>query len=327
MSVLDEFGGYDMRRALIPIAVSAAVSLFAAPAENPADVEYFYAGEWHDCPEYAFSQPGRVAVAPTGVVFVIDENIQRLTEWTWCGSYKRAWKHLDEVDIFGGGNYIPADVAVGPDGSIYMTAYDEVRRYDAEGNFVGAWLVAGGKWDVYDHAWTIATGPGGDVYVLLSPPGCIRHYTPEGIYLGQWGSKGPGEGEFGRAFDMAVSPRTTHVYVADEGKGCVQYYTPTGSYLGHWGTPGSAPGQFGDSLSLAVGPDGTVFVADADNYRVQYFTAAGSYLGLVGCTSDGYRYNEFQWPTGIAVAPNGYVYVADRGLNRVFYYEPRAEDK
>jgi tripartite motif-containing protein 71 len=320
-----------MGRKLIAFYVAGATLLvvaFPLAAPSPADVEYVYAGEWHDCPEYAFSEPESVAVTPTGDVFVIDANVARLTEWTWCGSYKRAWKQLDEVNLFGRGEYFPADVAVGPDGYIYMTTYSEVRRYDAEGTFVGAWRVAGGDWSVYDHAWTIAAGPGGDVYILLSPPGCIRHYTAEGIFLAQWGSKGPGEGEFGRAFDLAVSPLTAYVYVADEGNARVQYFTAAGSFLGQWGSAGSAPGQFGDSLSLAVGPDGNVFVADADNLRVQYFTATGSYLGLVGCTRDGYRYNEFEWPTGVAVAPNGYVYVADRGLNRIFYYEPRAaEDK
>ncbi len=296
-------------------------------AQKPGNVEYICAGEWHDCPEYAFSYPGRVAVSPTGEVFVIDENIQRLTEWTWCGSYKRAWKHLDEVDIFSGFGFMPSDVAVGPEGDIYMAAFDEVRRYAADGAFVGAWRVAGGESDVNEYAWAITAGPGGDVYVLVSPPGCIRYYTPEGIYLGQWGSEGPGEGEFGGAFDVAVSPRTGHVYVADEGKACVQYFTAAGSFLGRWGTPGSATGQFGDSLSLAVGPDGTVFVADSGNNRVQYFTPTGSFLKFLGYAGPQFPYHRFEYPADVAVGADGTVYVADRGDNRVVYYRPRAAEK
>ncbi len=111
-------------------ATVATLSLISMGAAGElADIEYVYGNEWHDCPEYAFSQPGRLALAPTGDVFVVDENLSRLTEWTWCGSYKRAWKHLDEVETFSGIWFGPGEITAGPRGDVYMACDKEVRRY------------------------------------------------------------------------------------------------------------------------------------------------------------------------------------------------------
>jgi hypothetical protein len=54
------------------------------------------------------------------------------------------------------------------------------------------------------------------------------------VYLGQWGTKGSGNGEFNDAagLDGALNG---NIYVVDRLNHRVQYFTSNGSFIGKWG--------------------------------------------------------------------------------------------
>ncbi len=139
-------------------------------------------------------------------------------------------------------------------------------------------------------------------------------------YVGEWGGKGTGDGEFEYLADVAVGPDGT-TYAADYFNDRVQLFTPTGSFLGSW--LGWPPGSFPGAWDVAVAPSGVVYIPDDIYDRVLYFSAAGEYLGAWG--TEGSGEGELRSPNGVAVGPDGRVYVADAGNCRVQYFTATGE--
>ena len=100
-----------------------------------------------------------------------------------------------------------------------------------------------------------------------------------GRFLGSWGRRGIGPGQFQQPAGIAVDPRGD-VYVADTGTNRIQKFGSQGRFLTQWGTKGSSPGQFNAPSAVAVGGSGNVFVADRVNSRIEKFSPAGRLLAV-----------------------------------------------
>ncbi|MEE8639834.1 MAG: hypothetical protein V3T41_05430, partial [bacterium] len=91
-------------------------------------------------------------------------------------------------------------------------------------------------------------------------------------FVGKWGSKGTGDGQFRGPLGVALAPRSGDVYVVDIFNHRVQYFTATGSFLGKIGRRGWGNGEFVSPSYCGFLPDGRrLYVTDTSNYRVQYF--------------------------------------------------------
>jgi DNA-binding beta-propeller fold protein YncE len=190
----------------------------------------------------------------------------------------------------------------------------------------------------------------------------IQYFTPDGSFLGKWGSGGRGNGEFIRPNDLAFAANG-NIYVVEMGDR-VQYFTPTGSFLGKWGQSGNRSHEFDRPHGIAISKSGgdfyyaNVYVADTGNSRIKYYfrTGSGDWGGLhyphgvdvspwngnvyVSDTFDhriqyftstgsflgkwgGSGNGKFHEPHDVAFAPDGLVYVADTGNHRIQYFTPR----
>jgi tripartite motif-containing protein 71 len=117
---------------------------------------------------------------------------------------------------------------------------------------------------------TIAIDAAGNVYVTDDDLNRVQKFTDTGVYLGQWGSAGTGNGQFDQPFGIATDP-AGDVYVVDFRNDRVQKFTSSGTYITQWGSTGSGNGQFRSPLGVATDAAGNVFVADGHNYRIQKF--------------------------------------------------------
>jgi hypothetical protein len=140
-------------------------------------------------------------------------------------------------------------------------------------------------------------------------------FMPDGTFLGKWGSRGSGYGEFENPTGIAVD-RDGYVYVSEWRNFRVQKFAGDGTFVTAWGALGTGDGEFYDPTGISVGADGTVFVAEWSNHRIQMFTSDGDFLGKFGSygTGDG----ELRGPQDVEVdTTSGFVYVVDTNNDRI----------
>ncbi|MBM3737046.1 MAG: 6-bladed beta-propeller [Acidobacteria bacterium] len=144
----------------------------------------------------------------------------------------------------------------------------------------------------------LAVAPNGDIYVSdgYGNPRVVR-FSARGQYIGEWGKRGTGPGEFGLPHSIVVD-RLSRVYVADRDNRRVQVFDAAGKFLAQWDTGGVSP--------LLITPDQKIWTGDTLR------DLNGKALTRLPGNPGGH---------GIAVGRNGAVYVAQ--LNGVVQkFEP-----
>ncbi|MET0626108.1 MAG: NHL repeat-containing protein [Pyrinomonadaceae bacterium] len=185
----------------------------------------------------------------------------------------------------------PYGVAVGTDGSVYVSDAGESNRIRKVTPLGQVLTLAGGREGFADGAGAGAS-----------------FSTPSGLALDAAGN----------------------LYVADTGNNRVRRVTPEGvvTTLAGDGAAGFRDGagtqaQFDAPVGVAVGREGEVYVADTYNDRVRVITKDGNVKTLAGTGTPGHADGGaldaalFDTPCGLAIAETGEVYVADTGNNRL----------
>lgn len=104
-----------------------------------------------------------------------------------------------------------------------------------------------------------------------------------GNYVTEFGAFGTGNGQFGGAITVAVSPVDQAVWVGDGNNQRIQKFLRTNAttytYSTKVGSSGSGNGQFGTTevIALAVDSSGNVYAGDRGNSRVQKFNSSATY--------------------------------------------------
>lgn len=142
----------------------------------------------------------------------------------------------------------------------------------------------------------------------------IQVFSPEGVWLRQWGGHGYDPGQFLRPRALAMDDQE-RLYVADSCNHRIQVFDTRGNLLRVWGTRGDAPGQMSYPYDLSLGPDGSLYVVEYGNHRVQKFSREGKSLALWGGSGrePGRLYN----PWALAIDSKGSVSVIDSNNHRV----------
>jgi DNA-binding beta-propeller fold protein YncE len=219
----------------------------------------------------------------------------------------------------------PIDVAVGPDGSIYVAAVQSGRvlKFTPEGGFLAAWDIAalldsealpGGVF----HAATIAVDSEGSIFASDSYNDCSARIDTRSGAVEVW-SYDAAVGGLDVAPDGTVFLAGAHVYVSEHGAypnggQFIWKLSREGDVLAKW-TPEVPPGRTWQAGPLACTPGGGVLVIDAGSNRVQEYNATGALVsdwGLVDPLG-----NEAM---GLALSPDGRVFVSRRRDSAVEIY-------
>ena len=120
----------------------------------------------------------------------------------------------------------------------------------------------------------------------------VQIFSSTGVYLGQFGTQGAGNGQFGFGpVGIAVDPETRNIVVMDRGNSRVQIFNSSGAYLSQFGAPVQAAGASwtpGSCIceALAIDPVSHDIIVQGGVYglapAIQIFDSKGNYLSQFG---------------------------------------------
>jgi uncharacterized protein (TIGR03663 family) len=183
----------------------------------------------------------------------------------------------------------PKNVAVGPDGRIYVVEGKPARVsiFNTDGSFAGSFGGPGQGDGQFQEPWGIAVAPDGNIYVADTWNHRVEYFDQNGKFLGKWGRLGDAKGSttsdpgvFWGPREIAISP-AGEVYVTDTGNKRIQVFGLDGTFIRMFGGAGSGPGQFNEEVGLSLDNQGNVWVADTWNNRIQKLSPSGDPLASI----------------------------------------------
>jgi len=180
----------------------------------------------------------------------------------------------------------PKNVAIGPDGRIYVVEgrASRVTVFNMDGSVATSWGNQGDGDGQFREPWGIAIAPNGNVYVADTWNHRVQYFDPNGSFLGKFGRLGDAKGRIDADPGIFWGPRSVaisrggEVFVTDTGNKRVQVFDLNGEFKRMFGGEGSAPGLFREQVGIALDAQDTPWVADTWNGRVQKLDPTGQPL-------------------------------------------------
>ncbi len=296
--------------------------------------------------EGQFVSPHGVAIAPDGSIYVADSSNHRVVKFDGDGRFVKAfgtWSgEPPNGDFFNpdwnpppGTFYEPWDVAIAPDGSVYVADLwnSRIQNFDEDGNFVTMWggfgdsgQAARGTEGRFYGPRSVAVGKDGLVYVSDTGNKRVQVFDGDGKFIAQFGGGGLLDGNLDEPVGIALTG-DGEIVVADTWNGRIQVFSADGQPLRKWDIAGwldYTQADFGRSKVgkpyLTVGPDSRIYVSDQVGNRILVFDASGNYLasfGRFGADDAG-----FTAPSDLAIDADGNILVVDTGNGRVMIFPP-----
>jgi DNA-binding beta-propeller fold protein YncE len=208
------------------------------------------------------------------------------------------------------GLHDPANLAIGPDGNLYVTDASQrvtvisphghvLRRWGRPGTGAGAFSFVTHEAGVPGVVAPIAVGSGGLVYVADTGDPRVEVFSPTGTFIREFGSPGMGRGQF--LFPGAVAvDGSGNLYVADDQAKTISKFSPSGAF--EWrigGASSSDPELIGHFHLATVDSHGRLVTLNDDVKRTLYIDARGR------------KVDGFDSGCDVTVDAVGYTYVND----------------
>src|SRR5215213_3698003 len=314
------------------------------PSEAPAAVDPYQAGTVmlsadpifgaDRYPPLGLNAPRAIAAGQDGDIYVADSRNHRILHIGADGSLVNEWGTF--ADQQSGNAPIgtfnePWGVAVGPDGSVYVsdTWNHRLQKFTKDGKPVKMWGQYGQPSPDIPESKSFFWGPRGiavnskgEVFIADTGNKRIVVFDSDGKYITDFGTAGLGPGQFDEPVGVAVAEDGT-VYVTDTWNQRIQSFIPNQdgtlyTPLQQW----DVNAWFGQSLDnkpfIAVSKDKHVFINDPEGYRIIEFTDTGEFVRTWGDFGSGP--SEIGLAAGITVDSDGFVWVTDAGNNRILRY-------
>jgi predicted membrane-bound mannosyltransferase/DNA-binding beta-propeller fold protein YncE len=314
------------------------------PAEAPVTVDPYEAGTVmiaadqifgaERYPPLGLNAPRAIAAGPDNDLYVADSRNHRILHIDSDGSLLQEWGTFADQATGNapiGTFYEPWGVAVGPDGSVYVsdTWNHRVQKFTEDGQPLTMWGQYGQPLPDDPASKSFFWGPRGLAVdsqgrVFLSDTGNKRIvvFDSEGTYITEFGTAGLDPGQFDEPVGVAIAEDGT-VFVTDTWNQRIQSFIPNedGTIylpLQQW----DVNAWFGQSLEnkpfIAVNAEKHVFITDPEGYRVIEFSDSGAFVRTWG--DFGIAAEEIGLAAGVAVDQDGFVWVTDAGNNRILRY-------
>ena len=163
--------------------------------------------------------------------------------------------------------------------------------------------------------WGVAINKTGEVVVTERSGHCVSVFSPIGVELRTFVTRGSGQGQLKYPYGVAVDGEG-NILVADCNNNRIQKFTIEGQFLAAVGTKGSGPLQFDHPNDITFNSSNNkVYIAGNCNCHVQVLNSDLTFSSTFG--KDGSGKGQFSYPCGIACDSTGKVYVADTNNQRI----------
>lgn len=272
--------------------------------------------EWEDLLNNRIAQDQIVIESQMNMVIAVEENALTHLREGLVEAVSLKWGGIGVGD----GQFNQCfDMAIGGDGSVYVTDHNNhrIQKIDKNGNFIAVWgEVNAGVEPIY-LPWSIAVDNEGYVYVTDEHSRVLRFDTHGHLDM-VWGNTGPQEERLNSPRGITVDANG-FVYVADTYNHCIRKYTQLGISQDSWGGAGNGDGMFSYPGRMAVDHANNIYIADMYNHRIQWFHPNGEFIGKLG--GHGTGNGQLIYPGGVAVDGENNIYVADTFNNRIQKYD------
>ena len=216
----------------------------------------------------------------------------------------------------------PRDVALAPDGSLYIsdTSNNRIQHLAADGSVLQVWgsfadiskgSAPGGT---FFEPWGIAVSMDGSVFVADTWNHRIQKFTSDGKFVNMWGYFGQADTPFAiwGPRDIAIDSKGK-LFITDTGNKRIVIYDADGNYVNQFGSVGLETGKFDEPVGITVDKEGLVYVADTWNQRIQVMVedASGTYLPLVNWEIVGWYGQSLDNKPYLTVDNNGNLFTTD----------------
>ena len=218
--------------------------------------------------------------------------------WVPTGSLQKEWGGMGTGDSQLNHPYAIAAARY----FIYVadTFNHQIKKFTPEGAFLQKWGKAdatnGNGNSEFNTPYGIAVGPGGIVYVADTFNGCIKRFSPDGLFLPENGKLLCNFEPRGIAVDSAGT-----VYAINSTEKAIFRYN---NLRKAWAKFSSAVTMLNPS-ALALDSYKNVYVADQDTHYVYKFNPAGALIAKLGKGYPDSASDAVNYPVGIAVNPSG----------------------
>jgi len=290
-------------------------------------------------PPLGLNAPRAISAGNNSDFYIADSRNHRILHIASDGSLLQEWGSYADVSTGNapiGTFNEPWGVAVGPDGSVYVTDTwnHRVQKFTENGQPITMWGQFGQPQLDNTQSASSFWGPRGIVvdangHVLVTDTGNKRVivFDGDGNYITEFGSTGFDPGQFDEPVGITVAPNGT-VYVVDTWNQRIQgffpsadgtFYTPIIQWdVNAWFGANGNIQSLDNKPFIAVGPDEHVFITDPEGYRVIEFTAEGQFVRTWGDFGNGVE--EIGLAAGVTIDQLGHVWVTDAGNNRILRY-------
>ncbi len=251
-------------------------------------------------------QPVGIAVSGNGIIYVADpgaKGVHRIDE--------REKKHAFVMAAKNGDYRSPVGIACAQNGTVYISDSEAGivviadEDLDAKGVIKEHLVRPTGMCIVHDTLYVVDTGKHK-----------VVRFDLEGKYLGEFGERGVGEGQFN--YPVQIVGRD-ELCVVDALNYRVELFSLGGTFQRLFGRQGNAIGRFASPKGIALDSENNIYVTDALLNNLQIFNLRGELLLSVG--QEGTHNGQFETPNGIAIDVNDRVYIVDTLNKRVQIFQ------
>jgi DNA-binding beta-propeller fold protein YncE len=205
----------------------------------------------------------------------------------------------------------PSDVAIGPQGRIYLVdgVNNRIVVTDPGGRLQFFFGRGGSGAGELQHPMGIDISSKGDVFIADTGNHRVAVFDPRGSFLYGFPVKTASEEKPAAPVDVLALDRKNYLYIADKDNHKIKVHQQKGAFVFEWGGFGEVRGRFRYPGILASNQYNQVLVVDVLNTRVQVFDPDGNFLTTIGTW--GVSPGQLFRPKGVAVDKQDRVFVSD----------------